>query len=175
MPFPELKPRMGPPLSLGEIIKRNAPDIMIERLPFSVVPERLLWAIATVESSAGKLNVPKHEMAYCPGGYYYKRSGEVRELWRRWGDWAACSYSSFQILYVVAIELDFEGSPIDLWYDEEACPVVVKFLNQRIIKRSPGDLGDIADAYNSGTFRDEHIPYEYVKKFLRAYEEVKIE
>lgn len=174
MPLPELKPRMGPPLSLGEIIKRNVPDIMIERLPFRVVPERLLWAIATIESSAGKLNVPKHESAYAPGGHYYKRSPEVRALWNRWGDWAACSYSSFQILFIVATELGFEGSPIDLWYDEEACPVVVTFLNERIIKRSPSNLEDIADAYNSGTFRDQHVPLDYIEKFLKAYDEVEL-
>lgn len=174
MPLPELKPRMGPPLPLNKVIEKFAPDIEIERLSFRVMPERLLWAIAFVESAAGALNVPKHESAYAPGGHYYKRSPEVRALWNRWGDWAACSYSSFQILFIVATELGFRGSPIDLWYDEEACPVVVKFLNQRIIKRKPSDLGDIADAYNSGTFRDQNVPLGYVGKFLKAYDEVKL-
>ena len=113
-------------------------------------------------------------MAYCPGGYYYKKSPEVRELWKRWGDSAACSYSSFQILYVVAIELGFGGSPIDLWYDEEACPLVVKFLNHRVIEKNPRNLQDIADAYNSGTHRDRHIPHDYIRKFLTAYNEVQL-
>jgi len=179
MPLPELKARMQPALPLKMVIERAAPTIRIERLKFEVVPERLLWAIAFIESAGGALNVPKHEPAYAPGGFYYKRKTEggarVRTLWNRWGDWAACSYSSFQILFVVAVELGFLGSPIDLWHDEEAIVWVVNLLNERIIEKKPESLEQIADAYNSGSFRDRHVPHEYIAKFIRAYDEVKVD
>ena len=79
--------------------------------------------------------IPRFESAYSIGGYYCRRAKHVRELWRKWGDWASCSYSPWQILYVVANELGYEGSPEYLRDPATAGKFVVLYLNRRIFKR----------------------------------------
>lgn len=132
-------------------------------------PVVLLCAISLNESSGGKWNVPKHENAYAPGGVYYKKSVQVRELYGRYGALAACSWSSWQILYVTAVELGFKGSPLDLWNDSTAIEWVVKLLNARIIRTGKETLAQIADAFNSGNYLDGLVPREYIDKLKRHY------
>ena len=77
----------------------------------------LYSSIADCESAYGNNRTPRYEPSYAGGGAYYKRSPVVRKLWTKYQAAAACSYSSFQILYVVAYELGFSLSPIHLSYD----------------------------------------------------------
>ena len=131
----------------------------------------LLRALAQVESSGGAQAIPRFERAYSIGGYYYRRSKAVRELWAKWGDWAACSYSPWQILFVVATELGYDGSPAHLREPSVAGKYVVRYLNRRIFNRGARSVAQVADGYNSGSFADQMVPEAYIVKLEAAYRE----
>lgn len=128
--------------------------------------EICLKALATVESSYGIYNIPRHEKAYDLGGIYSK---SYKPLLIKYGAMAACSWSSFQIMYPVAYELGFQGDPIELQNDELAIMWVMEYIRKRILDKGCSRLQDFADAYNSGTFRDKLIPEDYITKFMKAY------
>jgi hypothetical protein len=151
--------------NLVQIIQIAA-GLLQPKIPFADALS-LLGALAEVESSFGEFAVPKYEKAYDWGGPYF--SVEQRERWKRWGAWAACSYSSFQIMYPTACELGFTGTPIELCKDNVAIDWVMKLIERRIIDRGATTIMQVADAYNSGSFRDAMYPNEYIKKFSDAY------
>lgn len=176
-PIVILTPRVGPPPSLRKIIELHAPGLRLKGLMFNAKPvegQRLLLAIAKVESSLGYWNVPRYEPGYGPGGYYYKKAEHVRDLYNIWGAMAACSWSSWQLMYITAWELGYRATPLDLWHDDDACAWVVEFINRRILARKPQSLAEVADAYNSGSFGDSNRPQRYIRKLIRAYEEVEV-
>lgn len=127
----------------------------------------LLAALAEAESWFGVYNIPKYEPAYDSGGRYFDH-----KLWMKWGSWAACSYSSWQIMYPVAIELGFDGRPQDLWDDETAIHWVMEYIDRRILKRGCNTVEQFADAYNSGSFKDRNVPELYIEKFVGHYRTV---
>lgn len=127
-----------------------------------------LGALAEIESSFGKYNIPKHENAFDVGGKLFSKS-----LWERWGAWAACSYSSWQLMFPVAVELGFTGRPQDLWDDETAILWVMEYIERRILKRGCTTIEDFADAYNSGSFKDNIVPRVYIVKFVSAYHTIR--
>lgn len=155
---------------LKAIILKNAP-ILQARMPWANAAW-LLGALAEVESTFGTNNVPRYEKAYDEGGIYYRRSPEVRARHVRWGDWAHCSYSSFQVMFHTACELGFRGTPLDLWKDEVAIFWVIEFIRKRAIEKGAKTLSEIFDAYNSGTHRDRIVPEEYIAKGLGNYQTV---
>lgn len=132
----------------------------------------LLMAIASVESSSGTYNIPRYEPAYGYKGYYYRRAQHVRDLWWKYGDHAACSYSSWQIMFPTAYELGFPGKPYELISDAVAVPWIVKFINKRIFDKGATSLREIGDAYNSGSFADQHVPEDYIRKLQQAYSRI---
>lgn len=148
---------------LTELCKSYGPSL--EKVAPWLDGECLLKALAMNESALGVYNVPKHEKAYDLGGTYGKR-----ELWARFGSWAACSYSSWQIMYPVALELGFTGSPMDLWHDDTAINYVVELIKRRIIARGATDIKQVFDAYNSGSFKDSIVPHDYIEKGCKNYE-----
>lgn len=127
-------------------------------------PVCLLASLAEIESAFGLLAIPKHEKAYDWGGTYFNRA-----LWSKWGSWAACSYSSFQIMFPAAVELGFSGSPMDLWDDEIAIHWVIDFIQKRILDKGASTLEQFADAYNSGSCKDAFVPTEYITRFVASY------
>lgn len=140
------------------------------KVPVGIQPGPLLLALADVESSGGTNNVPKHEPAYDYGGFYWKRAPHVRVAVKRYGSLAACSYSSWQIMFILAQEVGYAGDPVDLRDDAVAIPWVVEALNSRIFARGALNLRDVADGWNSGSFTDANVVPEYVEKFRLAYE-----
>lgn len=173
-----------PEEALVEIIRRAAPRLAV---PAGSGIDRvaLLAAIAECESSFGAARFPQFEPAYAgphaarPGGYYWKRSQMVKEAWSRFGAWAACSYSSFQVLYVTACEvLPQEVArtllPSDLCSDQVAVEAVVSLANRRFFgAQKITTVEEFADAYNSGSARDAAKPDAYIKKFARAYRDAR--
>jgi len=133
-------------------------------------PEAVLWAVYHCERYDKHNRVPRFEKAFAPGGFYYKSDPNVRLLHARWGDYAACSFSNFQILFVTACELGFDGPPLALDHDSVALPWVVKYLNVRGFDKGVKSVEAIADAYNSGTHLDDDVPQRYVRKFVRMYD-----
>lgn len=142
------------------------------KVPDGVDPVLLLGTIAEIESGFGQYALPKYEKLYDFGEKYSDHA-----KWLKWGAWAACSYSSFQIMYPTACEFGFDSAPwnrnpMDLWDDEIAVLFVVDLLNTRILGRGARNLFQIADAYNSGSFQDDVYPMEYINKFKVIYSQI---
>lgn len=143
--------------------------------------ERLLRAIAAVESSGGANNYPRFERAYAPAGFTATIQGHtvkgtgrawnhiVAKRWAEWGMASACSWGPWQILYHTAADLGYDGSPVDLWTFSE--PWVRKRLD-KIMRKGAATVEEIADAWNSGTHTDSITVPEYRAKVLAAYDSV---
>jgi len=136
-----------------------------------VDPQVFLGAFSLNESSGGSNNKPKFEQAYGPGGKYCK--GTQLNLCNQYGEAAACSYSSFQLMFVCFYEMGFTPTPLQAGNDEYAMPAVIKFFNMRIFKERhlgiPNFLGLAGDAYNSGNYKDKNVPADYIKKLIKNY------
>lgn len=132
--------------------------------------EAILWAVYFCEKYTKGNRKPRFEASYAPGGYFYEQSPTVQQEHKLWGDYAACSYSNFQILYITAQELGYQGPPLGLDRDSVAIRFVVEYLNRRAFARGAKTVEQVADAYNSGSFRDEFQPVAYIQKFVRQYE-----
>jgi hypothetical protein len=127
----------------------------------------VLWALAGVESSYGRdREEPRYEWSYSPGGPVYLKSSTVRRLYERYGPAAACSYGSWQMMFPTAIDLGYTGPPGGLKDDATLAPLVVRY----IARSQALTLPDVADAYNSGTYRDNIRPLDYTAKVVSAYE-----
>jgi len=162
---------------LVEIIQSNA-----HRLAFPVefrVDDTLepvdkqifLAAFSLNESSGGYNKIPKYEKAYGPGGKYFK--GKQLELYQEYGSDACKSYSSFQLMFICFYEMGFNPAPCNAYDDSYAIDAVIKFFNKRIFKDGAANdvnfLGMSGDAYNSGNWKDNIIPVEYIKKLIKHY------
>jgi len=139
------------------------------RVPEGMDPCAVLFAVYDCEKYTPSNKVPRFEAAYAPDGIYFKNSELVRMEYAKWQAWAACSYSNFQILYIVAVELGYDGPPLALDRDSVAIPYVVRYLNERVFDRGATTIEQVADAYNSGSFKDTIKPEHYIAKFKRQY------
>ena len=124
----------------------------------------VLAALAEVESKFGSNAVPRHEKSFHPGGEW-----NVQALHDEFGCWACCAYSSWQIQFSVARELGFPGRPEDLQKDDTAVLWVLEYIEHRILRPGCKTLEQLADAYNSGSFKDAFVPTKYVADFVTAY------
>lgn len=133
--------------------------------PAGLDPALLLMALCVVESSGGFNNQRRVEPAYRPGGRYCDQA-----LYDQYGDDAAASWGPLQIMYVTAHELGYEGPPPELGQPSECVRMAVKLINRRIVGRGATTLEEIADAYNSGSFKDQIVPQDYIRKVREAYQ-----
>ena len=150
---------------ISRLIREHAPLI---KAPEELNPEALLWALYWCEKYTAGNRVPRFEAAYAPGGRYFRF---MKHLYDMWGEDACCSYSNFQILYPVAVELGYTGPPLALDHDSISLPYVVRYLNLRVFGRGASTIEDVADAYNSGSHKDANKPEEYIKRFVRRYKQ----
>lgn len=136
-----------------------------------VDPQVFLGAFSLNESSGGKNNRPKHEPVYDVGGRYCK--GTQLNLCNQYGEAAACSYSSFQLMFVCFYEMGFSPTPLQAGDDEYAMAAIIKFFNMRIFKERhlgiPNFIGMAGDAYNSGNYKDKNVPADYINKLIKNY------
>lgn len=138
-------------------------------------PLALIAALAEVESDFGVANRPRYERQYDQGGFLYNRSKEQQERIIQWGAWAACSYSSFQIMYSTACELGYDRapwtrSPGDLFNDETAVIFVVEYIKRRILDRGAKSIKEFAIAYNGGNPKAvNNMTLQYAQKFDHRY------
>lgn len=153
---------------IREVIQAAAPSL--EPMPSTINGEASLWGLYHCERYDQNNTEPRFEPAYAPEGYYYEHSSEVRDRWTFYGRASACSYSNFQILFNTACELGYNGPPLALDKDSLAIEYVCRYIRHRIIDRGATKPEHVADAYNSGSFKDEIIPDAYIRKFMRYYE-----
>ena len=167
---------------MNRCIERHADDLI---LPTTVDKRRLLAALAVVESGGGKNLQPNFEPAFWIGGKFWNPT--LAEYCARWesrsdlemrpwcGKAIACSWGPWQILYVTAAELGYQGPPWALTDPDVCLSWAVRLINRRIAPKILSYLSDIevvsmvGDGYNSGSATDKFIPVDYCKKLLAAY------
>lgn len=157
---------MSPQDDLRSVIRQEAPRL---HTPDGMDSAQLLAALADVESTFGLNAVPNHEPAYDEGGRYFASAQHVRDLHKAWGAWAACSYGPWQILFVLAWEMGFRGTPGDLWTAAGSVEWVIRALNARALDKGAATVADVGDAWNSGTHRDANRVPDYRRKIAAAY------
>ena len=154
---------------LDDLIFKEARGLQ-EDIPGDIVADALLAAIAWRESGFGKHGgYPRVEQAYRPGGKLYRL--HMPALYNLYGDAAASSWSSFQIMFPTAAELGYRGEPWDLWDDTVAIYWVKKFL-VRAADRGAKTVEEFADAYNSGSHKDRFKPHEYMADIKARYSQM---
>jgi hypothetical protein len=145
---------------LAALCREHGPTL---HLPPGVDGAQMLWAFAGRESSFGARCVPLHEKAYCYGSKYYKTDKVLRDLTEAWGCWSHASYGPWQILFDNAYRLDHTIDPIRLMTDPAVCTVItVAEFNRIMDLQKPPGLREIADAWNSGDWRDAIRPNDYM-------------
>ena len=145
---------------LAALCREYGPSL---HLPPGLDGAQMLWAFAGRESSFGLRCVFLHEKAYCYGGKYYAADKVLRDLTDSWGCWSHASYGPWQILFANAYRLDPMIDPIHLMTDASACvKITVAQFNRIIDSQKPPGLREIADAWNSGNWRDGLQPTEYM-------------
>ncbi len=153
---------------LDEVIENNAHKIVKRDW---LDPVALLKAIAYVESSYGENPFGRFEPAFYRGGRYWQKHFDILAF--LYGLNVAGSFGPFQILYFTAKRFGFDGNPLDLQTASVSIQYVIAYINEIIEKRGARSVEEIADAYNSGSFRDKYVPKEYIKKFMEAYNKFK--
>ncbi len=134
-------------------------------MPPEIHGPRLLWALSGCESSFGLYCEPRHEEAYCTG--IYSHSPQVMKLTELYGHGAHCSYGPWQIMLV---NCNSDAAPHDLMDISRAAMDTAVFINRRILKGEKATtVEQIADAYNSGDWRDRHVPEKYIADCLDYY------
>ncbi len=164
---------------LREICEELAPKLSIG---LKIDPAAFLKALIGKESSFGIDDKPRHEPAYAPGGFYFQKSQELKDLFKIYGAPISCSYSAFQIMYPTAINLGFSKlvHPMALYDASLAGYFSVLYLNSKF-KLGADTLEKLAAAYNGGshhalTSKDERIRLrvqKYVKEFVPIYNSIK--
>lgn len=150
-------------------------DYLQPLVPFANA-KLLLAAVAEVESTFGSNTRPRYEKNYDFGGSYWTAENAQKWGWNEYGPIVCCSYSSFQIMYPTALELGLPSSqdPMCLNHDDIAINYVVKYIKERALDKGAKTIEDIADTYNSGSFKDKIVPTAYIKKFVEAYKSVQV-
>lgn len=152
------------PSHLEKICAELAPGL---QFAFGLDKYGILMALAGVETDFAKINRPKHESAYAPGGSYFKNTG-LQGLYKMYGAMASCSWGPWQLMAVKALELGYEGHPALLHDGTLSGPFVVMNLN-KIVQGGALTVEQMCDAYNTGSFRVGEPPKEYIAKFWNYY------
>lgn len=139
---------------------------LLDLVGTSIDGVRLLWALAGNESSFGRNCLPRYESAFYTGGAYGS-SDQMVPLIAKFGHNAACSYGPWQLMLVNA---PVGAVPEDFASIDNACLFTVNFINHRIIRgQGAKTVEEIADSFNSGSFRDSNVPRVYIADCLRNY------
>lgn len=145
---------------LASLCREFGPQLHV---PEGVDGIRLLWAFAARESSFGRRCIPLHEQAYCYGGKYYGKDQALRDMTESFGCHAHCSYGPWQVLFYNAIRQNRNIEPYRLTVDSGTCAsITVAEFNRILDVQKPPGVREIADAWNSGNWRDDIHPIEYM-------------
>lgn len=149
-------------LQLANACRKHGASIhnLVTQNGLAIPGDVLLWTISGLETSYGRDRLyARFEQGYAQGGRYY-----VPALWKRWGALTACSYGSFQVMYVTANGLGFNGHPCELQSDDTCAQYAALLILRRIIgKQGAKTLSEVLDGYNSGSCRDGNVPAVYVR------------
>lgn len=150
-------------------------------IPSNIDAYALMIAFGTVESGAGVIgNRSRFEPSY--SGNHYKRlpkgtsmfekSAIVRDAFETWGDSAAMSYGIFQVMYTTALFLNvlsLADPPEKLREHKTNFDAFIAMIKYICKSDKTISISQIADAYNSGTYKDVNIPVGYIDRILKVY------
>lgn len=158
----------------------NGKPSELQYLLGSLSLDKLLRAIAIVETEDGRNNWPRVESSYLPKGERYTVQGRiiagtglnvnqvVMDRWRKFGLPTAASWGPWQILYHTAADRGFDGPP-HLLHDGGLSSIFVRSHLHTILLDHARTIEDIADAWNSGNHHDDIVPHDYQRKLREAY------
>lgn len=164
---------------MKRLIALNAGALNIGRP--EVDPCRLLAAIAMVESHGGHDKRANYERAFDVHGRYFNE--ELTNKWTAGADpmlklpmryMVASSFGPWQIMFPVACELGFEGSPFELADPRTNLVWAIRYINRRCLPRmtaetEDGRVGQVASIYNSGRLPEKGRAIPYISKVIRHY------
>jgi hypothetical protein len=148
-------------LDIANLCRTHGPALA--GVPDGVDAIKLLWALTGNETRFGKWTVPKHENSYCYKGRYHDAV-----LDPDWGCLAHCSLGVGQVMAPSVVRYGF-GIKECLLELEPGFLAMVAHLRFNVLPQHPASLSDIADAYNSGNFRDSIVPADYIHKLIENY------
>ncbi len=126
---------------------------------------KVLWALSGVETGFGLNCMPRHEKGYCTGKYSLHPT--IVTLTKRWGH---AAHSSFGVWQVMLGNLGPNASPESFDTAVGCAEIAVTHINANILRGCTAiTLAQIADAYNSGNFRDAIVPEVYIAAVARNY------
>ena len=133
---------------------------------------RLLWALSGAESGFGENCTPRHEPAYCTGRY--STNAQVMALTKRYQHGAHASFGPWQLMLVCAQTTtkpeETSAAPEMFARVDFAAMKTVAFINERILRaQAAKTVSQIADSFNSGTYRDANVPHAYIDKVVGFY------
>ena len=142
--------------------------------PVLVLPEgidgaRLLWALSGRESSFGANCKPRHEKSLHDLALA-GTNAQLNALTKQWGCDAHSSFGPWQILLINASSSIHPEDFINL---DRCAFETVRFINDRILRHEQATtVEQIADAYNSGTWRDARSAgvEAYVERSRKYYD-----
>lgn len=130
----------------------------------------LMWSFALTESFHldGELLgcEPRFEPAYYYGGKYC--IGRQQQLCTLYDKDGSKSYGNWQVMLV--------NCPIDLQPEyfrilQNGARAFVHHVNQQVARQKPQTLDEIADLYNSGSWRDRNVPWAYMARLKHFFVE----
>lgn len=127
-------------LQIADACRAYGPQLT--ELPYGVDGVQLLWALSGNESSFGANCTPRYEPAYDVGGRYADA-----DLLARFGRAAACSYGTWQIMFV---NCPPNYVPSDMNDLDKAAVATVLFLNRQLNRFRPSTLRSIGAIWNGG-------------------------
>lgn len=141
--------------------------LLLQAVPAGLDPVQLAWAIALNESIHEPNGVlyfpPRYEKAYAPGGKYCV--GDQNAAYALFGYDAACSFGPWQVMFCHAKGF----APKELSDPEKCAQVFLSYMNRELRRQNPPDLNAIGDMYNSGNWRDDRHPIEYIARLNHHY------
>ena len=156
---------------LTKLILDNSPLLKVQDKP-DINPVAILVALAVCESDYGVNIKPRYEPTYSLGGKTFLQGGDLYlKIWDIYDKDMPYSYGAFQVMLPVAYELGFRGTVEQLAQLEININWAIHYVNKRILKRGAYYPEQIADGYNSGSFKDKFKPVDYILKFMVAYKD----
>lgn len=162
--------------TLSAAIVSQAPNLQ-SAFPWVNAPA-LLSAICDNESSFGADCNPRLEASYlrgsvrkylgidssgAPGRWYNPDS------WDAWGLYSACSHGPTQIMGATLWDLGYHDNPTNLSRDAVVAMIwTIRYIQARA--EGAATVEQIADAYNSGSYRDRFQPTAYMQELRLNYD-----
>lgn len=166
----QLTPSINSKDQIWSLAKQHGPDL---QAAFVEEKAAFLFALSGKETTHGIENIPRYEPAFGPGGLYYQKSKLLKELYRKFGALASCSWGPWQILAITAIENQhFSGHPAELHNGFISLPYAVGYLNY-LIKNGANTLERLFASYNAGLgcLKNGKLwPTKYVQDALLFYD-----